>query len=849
MGEPVGTHPALRVGPLRFVAYAMIAGIVLGRALPQAAMWLLLAATIVVIALAWLVRDKRRAAGHWALLGVVALSAAWHVLRVEHTSERDLVRYVSAEPQLAEVVGVVDGPPWLRAYDAGAFGPFNWEPPATLFPLRVETIVVRGVPTPAHGHLLVRIAKADPRVHEGQRVRCTGWLSTIDGPLNPGDRDYAAALAERGIAGRLSLPGLGNYERLADPPLTPMLALQRLRWACARAADESLSLGLLDEPLRLGLLRTLLLGQRSGDLKEVRDQFTRVGLAHILSISGAHLVILMTLVVGVARLVIPRPSRAAALALVVLLVYLMAIPAYVPIIRAGIASGIFLLGFASGRRVSALDLLALATIVVLAWRPMDLFAPGFQLSFGGVLALLLWTKPVARWMWPEPAIAVAPAWWEGAARYAVEACAASIVAFALTLPIVAYHFGMVSPLAALLSVLALVPVTLLLWVGYAKILLGVFVPSLSYMLSLPVAWFTDMLLSLVAEASTWPGAAWELAAPPTIVWTAGAMLAVAALLSGAFARRRAATCCVGAVVMLWLAAPEWGPMLPFRPPPPVATVTMVAVGDGSCFLVQTHAPGREHTLMFDCGSGAYLDVGERSVVPTLAKLGVTRIDTLAISHADLDHFSGVLDVVDALPVGRVLVPPQLLREAAEDPGGSTAFLIAELRNRDLVMEEVSRGHAERMGDAEVDVLWPPRDYFSDRSNDNSLAFSLRVGGQRVLLNGDLAQDATASLLAAGEDLRADVTDLPHHGAFVDASPAWFAAVSPQVVLQSSGHARLRDDKWAAIVQSSAASRYVTAHVGMTQVFIDNDGRIRVETFRDEAVGGDVRVSPLPRPGR
>src|SRR5690606_20152649 len=148
-----------------------------------------------------------------------------------------------------------------------------------------------------------------------------------------------------------------------------------------------------------------------------------------------------------------------------------------------------------------------------------------------------------------------------------------------------------------------------------------------------------------------------------------------------------------------------------------------------CFVLRL--PAADHTLMFDCGSGEYFDVGERSVVPTLRGLGIRRIDTLVISHADLDHFSGVLDVVDALPIGRILMPPQLLADAGDVPDGSAAFLLAELRRRDLVITPFVRGWHEEIGGARLELLWPPAGFRSHRTNDNSAVLSVRVAGRRI----------------------------------------------------------------------------------------------------------------------
>ena len=173
----------------------------------------------------------------------------------------------------------------------------------------------------------------------GQRIRVRGWRAPSGPPMNPGDFDYRACVAERGVVGRISMASRGNWDLLAPPGVTTKLWgaaswLERLREGVASRAAWSLGLGMGDDAQTLGLLQTLLLGETQNDIDTLRDQFRDVGLAHLLSISGAHLGILMGLVWLVARLVVPHPSRAATLVLAVLGLYLLAVPLRVPIVRA-----------------------------------------------------------------------------------------------------------------------------------------------------------------------------------------------------------------------------------------------------------------------------------------------------------------------------------------------------------------------------------------------------------------------------------------------------------------------------------------------------------------------------------
>lgn len=270
-------------------------------------------------------------------------------------------------------------------------------------------------------------------------------------------------------------------------------------------------------------------------------------------------------------------------------------------------------------------------------------------------------------------------------------------------------------------------------------------------------------------------------------------------------------------------------------------VTMLAVGNGSCYLVRSGG----HTLMFDCGSQSYLDVGTRTVAPALAALHVHRIDMLMLSHADIDHYCGTLDVADAVPVDRVLMTGQMLDEARQEPWAAIGHLLAGLKSRHLPIVQVQRGWRGTLGRAKLSLLWPPRDFLAKQDNDMCMVLSVRAGHRRLLLNGDIQQIAMQGLFAHRTHLRADVTDLPHHGSFVEDSPRWFARVDPLLVLQSTGPARLANDQWTRLLMGTDVQRYITARQGMVRLRVASDGRMWVKTFLGRSSGWRLVESAKP----
>jgi len=772
------------------------------------------------------------------------IAAAWSVLGATHRRADDIGRYIGADRQLAQIIGCVDSRPFLSNPYRGAFGRFNYKAPATRFVLRAESILVDRAATPVSGRLWVRIAQADHRVHQGDRIQVTGWLYPMNGPSNPGEHDFRPYLAAHNIRGRISLAMRGNW-RLIQPNAAGVL--RRARQWISQAADASLRVGLDRDPQRVAFLGALLLGHRDTNLGDIDGMFRHVGLAHLLSISGAHLAILLGGVWLVCRCLPMNPRSTAIIVMVVLGLYLLAVPWRTPIIRAGLMAGLWSMGYAIGRPVRGLSVVSLAAVVLLIWKPGELFTPGFQLSFGVVLGLLLFTRPVSRWIWPGPL--------EGfleqpirlrLARGLANYVAVCVVAFLIAMPIVAHHFQLVSLLAVIISLVTLPILMVLLALGYFKILVGVLLPSVGYLPAGPLQGCADVMTGLVRGVWAWPWASVVLRHPPSVIWVYTAIAVVVGLLSGLFARRGAALCgAVGLCVVGLLAGDPATPAIVrglYGKTEPPLRLNMLSVGDGSCYLVRLGTPRRrmsqglsdgvEHTLMFDCGSQGYIDVGAKSIVPALRHLGVGHIDTLVISHADLDHFNGTLAVVDQIGVGRVLIPPQMFAAAVQRPRSAAGFLIDALRGRGVKLHTVSAGWGETHGTARLEILWPPADLTPPRVNDTSLVLSIRTAGRRLVLNGDIQNQAITTMLDRGVDLRADVCDLPHHGGFVEASTRWLQAVQPGVVLQSSGPGRLlRQDPWATLLGGLGIERLATAQRGMIELTVAHDGQINWTTFK------------------
>ncbi|HEY3227285.1 MAG TPA: ComEC/Rec2 family competence protein, partial [Planctomycetota bacterium] len=204
------------------------------------------------------------------------------------------------------------------------------------------------------------------------------------------------------------------------------------------------------------------------------------------------------------------------------------------------------------------------------------------------------------------------------------------------------------------------------------------------------------------------------------------------------------------------------------PGPDHPTFGCIDVGRGACAYLRTADGG---TVVFDCGSLSYRDVGAAVAAPVLWSRGVTRVHTLVLSHADADHVNGARSLIERMRVARLIVPP-----AFDHP----VLDFARLRGVEIVF--AGRGSAlpgfEILGPPpEADGTWPV--------NDRSLVVRATTPGGSVLIPGDIEELGSRALLGSGAALSADVFLLPHHGKRQDLHRELIAEVAPRLVIASA----------------------------------------------------------------
>lgn len=242
------------------------------------------------------------------------------------------------------------------------------------------------------------------------------------------------------------------------------------------------------------LLHGLSLGLRQGIAPEVNDQFSYSGTAHILSVSGMHMMVLFALLQGLVVLLNParKLKRMFWYAVILLLwSYALLTGMSAAAIRAAAMASVLVLAAAHQKSHAMLNALGLAALVMVALEPEVVYSISFQLSFLGCVGIALW----GQWPWAHRRLYTNN--WPRWVAALLQTAMVSVGAMLATLPITAYHFGQVPMLFLPANLLAGITSSALTIVSLAMAMVGQ-IPVLNWILA-AMAHVLGSLTLLVVE--------------------------------------------------------------------------------------------------------------------------------------------------------------------------------------------------------------------------------------------------------------------------------------------------------------------------------------------------------------
>ena len=678
-----------------------------------------------------------------------------HTLRFLESPTQQLTREFS-DPRTIDIEGVV------------------WDEPRSL-PEEESTFLLRATllgETPRDaGFVRVRTVGAAPEC--GDRVRIRGMARTPRPPRNPAEFDQAAWSARQGISVELRCEIAQDFAILSRAESrAAMRAASRARtWV-----REHLAAGVSLSADETALIESMVLGVNAETPAEMRDLFQKTGTLHLLAVSGLNVAMLAAIILTLLRPL--RVNRAVAVAIVipVLAGYALITGLSPSCTRATIMAAFLLAAPCFDRSANALNSLAAAAFVLLAWDTNQLFSVGFQLSFVIVLVIFLVARRLQDFVapWANPDTYIPVELWSPAQRFRVwiwhgfaAAVGVNIASWAGSLIFMAGYFHLISPAAIIANFIAVLLSFCILALGLASVISAA-IPVIAILFNHANVLCAGSLLTIIAAFAKIPRGYFYVEIPK-----------------------------------------------PGAAPP--CEITVLDMGEGAA----THIRSGGSDWLID--TGHLRDYG-RTLVPYLRSRGINRLDTLLLTHGDAWHIGA------ASPLLREFEPLNWIEGRPSDRSPTRRMLHAELANRSTGRTLGAAGDSWSIAPGTtLRVLFPPPETERSLADDQALVLLLSSAGRRVLFMSDAGFTTEQWLMENTPVLRADVLVKGWHDKESNGGAEFISHVAPRLVIAGEQHFGTPPEKtesWAASLREKGITVFPQVQTGAVRLVIQKDGSIQ-----------------------
>lgn len=252
---------------------------------------------------------------------------------------------------------------------------------------------------------------------------------------------------------------------------------------------------------------------------------------------------------------------------------------------------------------------------------------------------------------------------------------------------------------------------------------------------------------------------------------------------------------------------------------PVSKIHFLDIGQGDATLIETISGTR---VLIDGGPSKELLLELDQVIPSVDRY----IDIVIMTHAQSDHFGGLVDLFDRYEVGLFIF------NGESGIGDRWGELKDSLERNSIPVLVLKRGDQIKQGETSLLVISPDQDLI-DRPdpNDGSLVVLLEEGGIKTILTGDIGFEAENSILSAF-NLDIDILKVAHHGSRYSTGAEFIEETTPAIAVIEVGENRYGHPHPSTVgrLERAGTNIYRTDKNGRVSLLI-LDGKVVVDVER------------------
>lgn len=638
------------------------------------------------------------------------------------------------------------------------------------------------------GRLMLSIKEPEKIYCYGDRVRFFCYLRKPANFNNPGSFDYVRYLSFKRIFVTAFLQDDSGVTKTGEGFGNLFL----LKADSYRIRIRSLINDEVPSPAG-DVLKALILGDKGMLPPEIREQFIKLGTAHLLAISGLHVGIVafifylffnfMFRVYPKVLLYVDVFKCSVFLSIFPVLFYCLIAGFQLPTLRAALMVLIYMVSLLIGRKQDILSTLFTAGFVILILMPTSIYEVSFQLSFSAVFFIIL-LVPAIKEMFKKNEDELFPgkkSWFKTTfLSWAGGSSAATAAAIFGTAPLIIVFFHRFS-LSGFISNLLIVP-----FVGFTIIPVGllatILLPASDFFSVLLFKWAGVLIDILLKVTKVWSDLySWEILVSTPSLWELFCYYTLL-LLFPVFVKRKkiVAFCLIVLIFILVELAVDFYNENRSAP----LKVTFLDMGNGDAALVEFP---KGKVMLIDGGGfrDADFDVGKEIIAPVLHKKKIKKVDYAVLSHPHMDHMGGLPYIIENFKVD------EFWHNGEKSYLEFYRRLVSSAEENNVKMKICSNVSPVRVIDGvQLEIISPveKEDLFSSGSyedvNNNSLVVRLVYGTVSFLFTGDILRDREKILGEKVPNLFSSILKVSHHGSSGSSEEGFVRKVSPDLAIVS-----------------------------------------------------------------
>lgn len=705
----------------------------------------------------------------------------------------------------------------------------------------------------------------------GDIVEVKGNFSKVNKATNEYCFDYREFLKQKKIDGNIMASKVNLLRKNSM-----LCKISKVKIKLNKYIDENYS------DTASGFLKTLLLGETNEIEKEIKEDFTKANISHILAISGMHISIIILVIKNIIQ-ILKFDQRLEKIFLNLLIIcYIFFIDYPISAIRVAITQVILLITFFTNRKSNFYNTISITLFIILLLNPYNIESTAMQLSFGGICGIYLFHKFIKKMLFYKFCIqkkTVKEILKENTKenrnirkniknicqtviksnklkQIVIDSLCLNISVQIFIFPIVWYKFNFISITSFIPSILIslfIFPILILGYLSFFEIFIQKFI-SIS-IISKINNFIILKMLNLVSILSKIPLLSIYLERPNKIFivsYYVVLILCIKIIQKDTLAELlhiwRIKS---GKVTIKQYIRVKFKKNNDFKRIVLIVSLNIVIifqsfvqnnflkngveiyfldVGQGDSTIIRTE---KNKTIVIDGGEGekSGFDYGKNVLFPFLINKGVRKIDFLIFSHFDSDHCGGLIYLLENIKVEKILIGKQF------EKNENFEYIVNSANKKHIKIIELQAGNKINIEkNSSLEILWPSvAEKISENAiNNNSLVCKFVYKNFSMLLTGDIESIAEEKLIEKYKNtnrLNANILKIAHHGSKTSSNQEFLNEVNPKIALIGVGRKNKFGHPNQEVLErlkEKGIQIYRTDQNGEIQIIVKNN--LKIKTF-------------------